>query len=135
LLQELRQLFSLRADEKAIVLTVEIDESVPALLQLDEARVRQILINLLGNALKFTERGAVRLSLALAPGGSDGGDRVALRFVVSDTGIGIPKDFRAQLFMLFSQYRENNIARHGGSGLGLVISRRLARLMGGGHPL
>ena len=96
---------------------------VPACLELDPDRVRQILTNLVGNAVKFTERGAVTLGLSYADG--------ELRVAVTDTGAGIPADQAGLLFQRFSQIDGSNTRRHGGTGLGLAICKGLVEAMGG----
>jgi CheY-like chemotaxis protein len=99
---------------------------VPVSVVGDPQRLRQVLINLLGNAVKFTERGTIRLAVS-APGGATG----AVAFAVSDTGIGIPVDQLGRIFDDFTQADSSTTRRFGGTGLGLAISRRLVRLMGG----
>jgi PAS domain S-box-containing protein len=113
--------------EKGIALDVRIAPDVPAWVTGDPTRLRQILLNLLTNALKFTERGRVRVTVRREP---QAGDDV-LRFEVSDTGIGIAPDHHHLLFENFSQVDRSDNRKHGGSGLGLAISRRLAEAMGG----
>ncbi|HEY8995280.1 MAG TPA: response regulator [Lacunisphaera sp.] len=120
-----------RAAEKGLDLLYEIDARVPALVRGDGARLRQILVNLLGNAVKFTERGEVLLSLGAAPADNDAG-RVRLQFAIRDTGIGIPAEAISRLFLSFSQVDASTTRRFGGTGLGLAISRRLTELMDGG---
>ena len=114
-----------RAAEKGLELVCRIDPDVPLAVEVDAARLRQILLNLLNNAVKFTERGEIRLSVARA------GDGDRLRFAVSDTGIGIPADRMDRLFRSFSQVDASTTRRYGGTGLGLAISKRLSELMGG----
>jgi PAS domain S-box-containing protein len=114
--------------EKGIDLLYEIGEGVPGTARGDSSRLRQILVNLLGNAVKFTARGEVVLSVRAAPF-HDG--RVELGFSVRDTGIGIPREGMARLFQSFSQVDASTTRRFGGTGLGLVISKRLAEMMGG----
>ena len=114
--------------EKGIVLTCVRDPDVPPILHGDPVRLRQILINLMGNAVKFTERGrvGVRLEKAVPKGNAFG-----LRIIVEDTGIGISPDQRAHLFEPFRQGDGSITRRFGGTGIGLVITRRLVHLMGG----
>ncbi len=117
-----------RAAEQRIDLLYEVADGCPASLRADPSRLRQVLVNLLGNALKFTERGEVLLTvrpLVLE------GDTVELVFSVKDTGIGIPPEAMARLFQSFSQVDASTTRRFGGTGLGLAISKRLAELMGG----
>lgn len=113
---------------KGLEFTTEVDASVPSVLIGDAARLGQVLINLVGNAIKFTAHGsvAVRASHRLLAG-----DRVELSIVVSDSGIGIAPDVLPRLFERFSQAENGTARRYGGSGLGLAISRELATLMGG----
>ena len=117
-------LVRLPANERALHLACHIDADVSAVVVGDAARLRQILLNLLGNALKFTERGEVRLQVSARSEGR-------LRFEVSDTGIGIAEEAQARLFQRFSQVDARVSSRYGGTGLGLAISRQLAELMGG----
>ncbi len=117
-----------RAREKGLALVCEIAPNVPADLVGDPTRLRQVLLNLLGNAIKFTESGEV--SLRVAPD-ADSSVPTALRFTVSDTGIGIPGEKLGQVFEPFTQADSSTTRRFGGSGLGLTISKRLVELMGG----
>jgi PAS domain S-box-containing protein len=124
LLDELHALFSPQAESSAISLEFEIGTGVPQRLNGDDVRLRQVLVNLLGNALKFTESGTVRLTVSEA--GGEG-----FRFQVDDTGIGVPEEFAGQLFEEFAQ-ADTQLSRHfGGSGLGLAISKLLVRMMNG----
>ena len=127
-LEKVTEMVAGRAREKGLALVCEIAPNVPADLVGDPTRLRQVLINLLGNAIKFTESGEV--SLRVAP---DAGSSVptALRFTVSDTGIGIPSEKLGQVFEPFTQADSSTTRRFGGSGLGLTISKRLVELMGG----
>jgi len=120
---EVRALMGGSAGEKGLVLETDVDAAIPAQLWLDGTRVRQILFNLVSNAIKFTERGAVTVEARQRAG--------ALVLSVADTGIGIDDRTRARLFQRFSQGDDSTARRHGGTGLGLEISRSLARLMGG----
>ena len=121
-------LLSPRVAEKGLDLLYEVADGVPGSVRGDSTRLRQILVNLLGNAVKFTDRGEVMLSVRAEP--RDDG-RVALIFAVRDTGIGIPAEGMARLFQSFSQVDASTTRKFGGTGLGLVISKRLAELMGG----
>ena len=114
--------------EKDIDLLYEIADDVPTAVRGDPTRLRQVLVNLLGNAVKFTERGEVVLSVRSAPHG-DG--RAEIAFAVRDTGIGISRDAISRLFQSFSQIDAATTRRFGGTGLGLAISKRLVELMGG----
>jgi PAS domain S-box-containing protein len=127
--------FQPRARAAALTLTANIDQDVPAIVNSDEARLRQILTNLIGNALKFTERGSITLTVSCMRGEpvSMRDTRRALRlfFSVADTGIGIPADKISKLFKPFSQVDTSSERRRSGTGLGLIISKRLCELMGG----
>ena len=113
------------ASEKGIELLVDISPEVPEVLMVDGPRLRQILTNLLGNALKFTHQGEVLL--AIAPAGGEG----QWRFRIRDSGIGIPAEKQQAIFEAFSQADSSTTRRYGGTGLGLTISARLVALMGG----
>jgi CheY-like chemotaxis protein len=120
-------LFAARAMEKKIELAYLIDAGVPPRIMADVTRLRQILVNLVSNALKFTTVGEVRLTVESES--MDG--RWRLKFAVKDTGIGIPPEGMERLFKSFSQVDASTTRRFGGTGLGLAISRRLAELMDG----
>src|SRR6185437_186800 len=104
------------------------DRNFPRLLNGDAGRLRQVLLNLVGNAIKFTERGYVRVA---ASHRRLGGDQVELRIEIIDSGIGIPADARARLFTRFSQADDTASRTYGGTGLGLAICKELCELMGG----
>ena len=123
-------LLAFRAAEKGIDLVYVVGSEVPAVILGDKVRLRQILINLLGNALKFTDRGGVKLDVGVEAATSAGGPR-ELHFRVVDTGIGIPRHLLGKLFDAFYQVDDSDTRRHQGSGLGLAISRRLCEQMGG----
>jgi CheY-like chemotaxis protein len=120
-----------RATAKGLTLASEFGPGVPGRVNGDPVRLGQILVNLVNNALKFTEAGGVTVRVAVAaPVPVDGGD-IELRFEVADTGPGIPVDRLDRLFKSFTQVDASTTRRHGGTGLGLAISARLAALMGG----
>jgi len=128
LLEKVREMVAGRASEKGLTLALEIAPAVPQDLIGDPTRLRQVLLNLLGNAIKFTESGEVALRVTKdadseAPG--------ALRFTISDTGIGIPGEKLGTVFERFTQADSSTTRRYGGSGLGLTISKRLVELMAG----
>jgi len=122
-------LMSSRARAKGLAVAQHLDEGLPGYVLGDAGRLRQVLLNLLGNAIKFTERGGV--TVAVYGGDADGDGRVRLRFEVADTGPGIAPDVRDRLFMDFAQADTSISRRYGGTGLGLSICRRLVSLMGG----
>jgi signal transduction histidine kinase/CheY-like chemotaxis protein len=123
------ELLAARAHEKAIDIAWSIDPGLPRLVIGDEPRLRQILINLIGNAIKFTDRGGV--GVRVERDGSQHGPRSRTRFRVSDSGIGLDADALQTIFREFEQADGARTRRHGGTGLGLAISRRLATAMGG----
>ena len=127
-LEDAAELLALRAHEKRLEFICRIDPEVPTFLRGDPGRLRQILINLGGNAIKFTARGEVAIEVRLE---SETDDRIKVRFEVRDTGIGIPQDKIGLLFTAFQQVDASTTRRFGGTGLGLAISKRLAELMGG----
>ncbi len=126
-LEDVGALMASKAAEKGIFLAERCDAGVPRFLKGDPGRLRQVLLNLAGNAIKFTETGGVTI---VAAGGESGG-RVHLRVSVRDTGIGISKEAQAKLFGSFVQADSSITRRFGGTGLGLAISRRLVNAMGG----
>ena len=119
---------AVRADEKRLELLCEIAPQVPEVVGGDSSRLRQIVTNLIGNAIKFTEKGEV--SLKVQPEGAAGETRM-LHFVVSDTGIGVPPDKQKLIFDPFAQADSSTTRRYGGTGLGLTITARLVAMMGG----
>jgi PAS domain S-box-containing protein len=129
LVREVGELLRTRAEEKAIELRIDCEADLPATVLGDPMRVRQVLLNLGSNAVKFTERGHVTIAVRGDTAGEDRGER--LRFEVADTGIGIEPEHQAQLFQPFQQADGSTTRRFGGTGLGLAISQRLATLMGG----
>jgi len=129
LLDNLASILFATANAKGIKLLCGADLSVPTQLRGDPGRLRQILTNLVANAIKFTEKGEVEIRVALE---EENESNCVLRFSVCDTGIGIPEDKIGALFNKFSQVEASTTRKYGGSGLGLAISRQLAELMGGG---
>jgi PAS domain S-box-containing protein len=114
------------ADSKGLGLVCDVQPGVPALVRGDPGRLRQILINLIGNAIKFTSEGQVSVALERSPEGAD-----ALHFSVRDTGIGIPAEKQSMIFDAFTQVDGSFTRRFGGTGLGLTIASRLVRMMDG----
>lgn len=132
LLEEVQHIFAIRAREKGLVLRFEVPRYLPESLMLDESRLRQVLFNLVGNALKFTHDGEVVVSASSQPAQSDGGlKRVDLSIRVKDTGIGIPPDQQQRIFDAFEQQQGQSNRAYGGTGLGLAISRKLLEMMHG----
>jgi signal transduction histidine kinase/CheY-like chemotaxis protein len=129
LVEGVADLLVARAHAQGLALMTFVDPETPAALVGDAGRLRQILFNLVGNAVKFTDRGEVTVRVERMP--TDDADDVVLRFTVEDTGIGIPREALAGLFEPFVQADSSGTRRHGGTGLGLSISKRLVELMGG----
>ncbi|RKZ03229.1 hypothetical protein DRQ25_17930, partial [Candidatus Fermentibacteria bacterium] len=127
-LEDLSDLVALRAYDKGLEYGCIIDYQVPSFLVGDPHRIRQILINLLGNAIKFTDEGEVSLRVTLL---EEDDSRAMLRFAVTDSGIGIPEDRRESIFESFTQADGSTTRKYGGTGLGLTICRQLAELMQG----
>lgn len=121
-------LFQSKADEKSLQLTLERDFNIPALLMGDPTRLSQILNNLVSNAIKFTEKGEVRLKLGLV---SNNSDNTTIAFEIKDSGIGIPEKSLPTIFDSFTQASSDTTRKFGGTGLGLTISRQLIELQGG----
>jgi len=138
-IESVLDLMASKASQKNIDLAYLIDEGTPSTILGDSTRLRQILVNLVGNALKFTEQGEVVVSVKPAKGDesvgilpiSDSHQPVMLEFAVRDTGIGIPQDRLSRLFQSFSQVDASTTRRYGGTGLGLAISKHLCEMMGG----
>lgn len=140
-LEEALDLFALQASAKRLELGYSIAPDVPVSLLGDATRLRQVVVNLVNNAVKFTPGGSVSVEVRRAPAGPDGAegvpaevlepDQLRLEFTVRDTGVGIPPDRIDRLFRPFSQVDSSTTRKYGGTGLGLAISQRLCRLMGG----
>ncbi|MBE0639608.1 MAG: PAS domain S-box protein [Bacteroidales bacterium] len=130
LINEIKQIFSLKISEKNLDFIIDVDENIPASLILDEVRLRQVIFNLIGNAIKFTDLGYVKFSVKkIEP--PDDTSRIDLKVTVEDTGIGIPADQHEIIFDAFQQQSGHNTRKYGGTGLGLSISKRLVEMMGG----
>ena len=127
-LHDVSQIMATKAQEKNIEYICLIEENVPNFLRGDPTRLRQILINLSGNAVKFVEKGEVLLRVSFV---GEKNNKVTLRFEIIDTGIGIPEKQIGRLFKSFSQVDASTTRKYGGTGLGLTISKQLAQLMGG----
>ncbi len=128
LVRGMLSVFRYRIDPMAIALQCHIDARIPVMLNGDSHHLRQILVNLLGNAVKFTEQGKILLRVEQLDAGSDG---VLLRFSVTDTGIGIPASAHERIFDSFMQAEDSTTRRYGGTGLGTTICKQLVELMGG----
>jgi signal transduction histidine kinase/ligand-binding sensor domain-containing protein/CheY-like chemotaxis protein len=127
-LDDTLRLVAFRADQKGLEVVCDVGEGVPTMVRTDPTRLRQIVLNLLANAVKFTQRGEVVLQLACEWQDESG---ALLHFIVRDTGIGIPRDKLTTIFEAFSQADSSTTRRFGGTGLGLAICHRLVQLMGG----
>ncbi|MBN1828421.1 MAG: response regulator [Deltaproteobacteria bacterium] len=132
-IQEIERIFSLPSREKGIDFIVDIAPNLPACLMIDEIKIRQILFNLVGNAVKFTDKGRIRLSAS--PQGTALDDSIDLVIAVEDTGIGIPEEDRKNIFDAFRQQGGQSAGQYGGTGLGLTISKNIAEMMGGSLAL
>ncbi len=128
--EEIRDIFELRTKEKNLDLFLDIDAALPSWILLDEVRVRQVLFNLVGNAIKFTESGHVRLLVEKAYDEVDE-SKLDLSFSVEDTGVGIKAEEQDRIFEEFEQQSGQSSRIFGGTGLGLSITKRLVNLMGG----
>ena len=127
-------LMQVRADAKGLPLQMEYEGAVPECIESDPTRITQVLVNLIGNAIKFTEAGSVRMRLSFLSAGlknGEGLDKPMLQFDVIDSGIGLSTDQIDHLFEPFSQGDTSTTRMHGGTGLGLTISKRLAEMLGG----
>ncbi|MBG6221616.1 MULTISPECIES: hybrid sensor histidine kinase/response regulator [unclassified Janthinobacterium] len=128
LLDDIEHVFTPQAEAKNISLEFDIAFDIPIAICGDPYRLRQIIVNLLGNAIKFTETGKVTVKVAVC---SEDAPGVGLRFEVHDTGIGVSNEAQARIFESFSQADGSTTRKHGGTGLGLTISKQLVELMGG----
>jgi two-component system, sensor histidine kinase and response regulator len=128
--EDAARLLSLRAGEKGVELAIDIAREVPSAVLGDPGRLRQVLLNVIGNAVKFTSEGEVVVRVAVDQTSHDL-EHAPLRFSVTDTGIGIPPEKQQQIFQAFTQADSSTTRRYGGTGLGLAISVRLVELMGG----
>ncbi len=128
-IEHILDIFSARAARTGIELLYQVERTVPVCIKGDDLRLRQVLTNLVGNAIKFTEQGEIFIRVRLIETRVDG--LLTLGFEVRDTGIGIPEDKQQRLFKAFSQVDSSTTRKYGGSGLGLAISEQLVKLMGG----
>lgn len=131
ILEDTVTMLALRAHQKHLEMVVEVAADVPYRIMSDPMRIRQVLINLIGNAIKFTDSGHVRVTVATEPPAAQEDNDIILKFTVEDTGMGIPPDKHATIFEPFTQVDASASRRYGGTGLGLTISTRLIQMMGG----
>ena len=127
---DMQEVFAQRMAEKGLDFQVDVQGDLPPVIELDETRLRQVLVNFLDNAVKFTEAGFVRLSLA-GEFGSEPGAEMQLTFAIADSGKGIALDQQERIFSAFVQQDGQSINEYGGTGLGLAMNRRLVEMMGG----
>jgi signal transduction histidine kinase/DNA-binding response OmpR family regulator len=127
--EELKQIFAVNIADKNLELIINIDEHLPKTLRLDESRLRQVLLNLIGNAIKFTKQGNIKLSAY--PSREQIDEKIDLIISVTDTGIGIPENQQEVIFESFRQQEGQSTRQFGGTGLGLAISKRLVEMMNG----
>ncbi|MBU0992758.1 MAG: response regulator [Proteobacteria bacterium] len=127
---EIEQIFAMKVKEKGLRFELEIDKTIPSSLMLDETRLRQVLLNIAGNAVKFTDEGYVKVSVSKR-GHNTAEGKLGLIISVEDTGIGIPEDQVGSIFQIFKQRPGQNIKLYGGTGLGLSISKKLVEMMHG----
>jgi len=120
--------FSLKVKKEDVLLSLEIDENIPLKIEGDKYRLGQVLINLIDNALKFTEKGFVKLSIGVI---SKKGNSCKIHFSVEDSGIGVQKENQEKIFGVFSQEKISAEKNYGGTGLGLAISKEIVKLLGG----
>jgi signal transduction histidine kinase/CHASE1-domain containing sensor protein/ActR/RegA family two-component response regulator len=128
LLAEIKSIMNMRIQNNSVEFKIEVDGKIPQFIETDQVRLKQILTNLIGNSIKFTSKGLVRLRISYE---ADDDHKSRMIFRVEDTGIGIEKDFRYRLFLPFSQADGTSTRKFGGTGLGLAISKRLANELGG----
>ena len=131
LIADVITLTSEAAKKKGLIVQVQLAPDIPAELRGDPVRLRQILFNLVGNAIKFTEQGGIHVSVKTVPSHQNNSDAMVLHWTVKDSGIGITTDQQARLFRVYAQAEVSTARRYGGTGLGLMICRQLVDLMGG----
>lgn len=127
-IHEVMDLFAIGAKEKGLLIRLNFNERIPRQIIGDSVRLRQVLSNLVGNGIKFTDQGEIVITIDME---EQDDSEIKLRFMVFDTGIGIPEDKRDKLFKRFSQIDDSHTRQFGGTGLGLAISKRLVEMMGG----
>lgn len=130
ILEEVKMIFSQKADEKNIKIILNISPEIPDIIVIDETRIRQILVNILGNSIKFTERGYIKIT-ANSENQDSTNNTLDLLLMIEDTGIGIPENDLERIFNAFTQSSTQNNNKYGGTGLGLTIVKKLSQIMNG----
>ncbi|RLF66779.1 MAG: hypothetical protein DRN57_06410 [Thermoplasmata archaeon] len=130
IVMDMERIFRKKTSDKGLELNTMVPDDVPKYLMMDEVRLRQVLLNLIGNAVKFTERGSITVGLESGTGKDDDA-KMDISLFVEDTGIGIPPDEVDRIFGTFDQVKGQDSGKYGGTGLGLAISRKLVEMMGG----
>jgi signal transduction histidine kinase/ligand-binding sensor domain-containing protein/FixJ family two-component response regulator len=130
LVEETKQVFALKCDEKDLLFHTTVDDGVPNIMVMSDTRLRQIFVNIVGNAIKFTDRGSISIHVKLIAAPVNTG-KVNLQIDITDTGVGIPEEQQQSIFHAFHQQDGQDNSKYGGTGLGLTISKRLMELMGG----
>lgn len=130
LFEEMKSLFSLKTQVKGLEYISNYDANLESVLELDKARIRQLLLNLIGNAIKFTEKGQVKITSEFIKNKRNPSIG-QLKLIIEDTGIGIPDHEQVRIFSAFSQMNHQNVEKYGGTGLGLTISKKLVKMMNG----
>ncbi|OFX36138.1 MAG: hypothetical protein A2X08_03075 [Bacteroidetes bacterium GWA2_32_17] len=131
IIKEIHSVFQLKAKEKGLLLNIQILDDIPESIITDEKYLKQILFNLIGNAVKFTHKGSVDIAVNIIPKDNTKGSKADLKFTIKDTGIGIPSDKLISIFEPFLQIEHKDSHKYGGTGLGLSITKRLVELLGG----
>ena len=130
IMDDMKRIFSQKVSEKKLDYITEISPTIEEIVFIDEIRLRQILLNVIGNAVKFTDKGFIKISLD-SQASLENADSTSLIINIEDTGIGIPVESRAHVFDPFEQTGKGSLAKYGGTGLGLAITKRLLKLMNG----
>jgi len=128
--QDIQQIFQHKADQQGLELIAQIDDALPGAILLDEVRMRQILFNLMGNAIKFTKSGTVKIIVNCHESSPIEPEKIGLKIAVKDTGIGIAPEHQQKIFEAFTQSDSQTTRQYGGTGLGLAITQRLIELLG-----
>ncbi|MBN2519699.1 MAG: response regulator, partial [Bacteroidales bacterium] len=128
---EIQRMFSVMANNKGLEFIIDIEPNIPVAINIDELRLKQVLINLLGNAIKFTDKGYVKLHTKNMNKNNNINNNIDLLIEVEDTGVGIDTNFQTRLFQAFEQYDSQSARKHEGTGLGLALAKRLVEMMNG----